>query len=884
MNRILVLIVLAAAALLPGAAAYGQSCTVGTPCTVTRADGTTINTNTLAMGGSIPSIAYYGTGQVMKNLLYAQNPGFEDLWNQTIWTVTAVSGTSSSSFTTSTFYTGNPTLVTSRWSGATVYLKRYQSGAAGCSDTTGTVTLNSQGGGAYTMTVPMVNVHCPNLQLGDVVVLQKNEINANGSAAGGQLYNGATFNYNRTSPCDGAVSVEANTTAAGNSGVIYSGKTFDTDSADRFVDLNGTYQISICAKVVSGSGAFTVSVQRAGSSACTQNFTATSTFQYLTASCTENEDTSLPAPGAVSYSVTVNAGQDIILDDFSFTKTSGQNPANTSIFRDEYVAGMQKVFANHTGPLRYGPLVQNGCTAAILDSANYFSAEQCNATVDGPGLAYMTLPDYLKLVQVVGAFPYVAFPCAATIPDAVSEYNLIMSYGFTRNHISNCNEAWNGGTMGQNMPAFGGADQYAAYVPVSAAIFKAVRQSSSYNASTTTLLLNNQFQGNAGFMTEVAAVAGSGGAADGAELSPYWGMPFSSNSTVQSFFGLGLSQPYVETENSNALLAGVVANLRSQNVWGPNGNAAPVLDVYEMNDGDRIPCGPQTFTAPATAPEYPACQSSATAQIDATDLQQMNVGAVNGLIAAQSFLELEKLGFTAINLFAFNSWWGPGDAASPTGGGNFAAYQYGSLNCGDAMAALDGAPCRYRPQALGAMVANFAQLGTMVNCTNNAPTYNQAVNAALPQYGPATNNVPYAPSYCFKNGSNYSTVWVNINPAATYTFNFGGTNPPTGAVVSGLQFAPSSFLAINESAATVPTSSVPVNPTNTAALVLSNTTLSYSNPSTITVPPGVTAITYNLAATVPTATPGMNGAAVKGGAISQLEFPRPRYRSPLSLR
>src|SRR5580658_9703031 len=100
--------------------------------TVSLNDASVIQGNTNRIGINIGSINYYGSGQILKNLIGATNPGFEPLQNQQIWALTAA-GTATT-FTVPDIYDGVPA---NYWEGGTVTVVESQSGGAklGCAGT-----------------------------------------------------------------------------------------------------------------------------------------------------------------------------------------------------------------------------------------------------------------------------------------------------------------------------------------------------------------------------------------------------------------------------------------------------------------------------------------------------------------------------------------------------------------------------------------------------------------------------------------------------------------------------------------------------------------------------------------------------------------------------
>ena len=142
--------------------------------TLSLNDGSIVQSSTNRIGVNIGSLDYYDSGQILKNLIGATNPGFEPLQQQQIWTLTTA-GTATT-FTVPDQYDGVPP---NYWAGGTFTVVESQSGDAelGC---TGSIASNTGPNyplvGQSTYTAPSITVSTPcnaSFGVGDIVTMSK---------------------------------------------------------------------------------------------------------------------------------------------------------------------------------------------------------------------------------------------------------------------------------------------------------------------------------------------------------------------------------------------------------------------------------------------------------------------------------------------------------------------------------------------------------------------------------------------------------------------------------------------------------------------------------------------------------------------------------------
>jgi hypothetical protein len=229
--------------------------------TVTLDENLVLQASPHRIGINIGSETYYDSGQILKNLLAEDNAGFEPFQLRQIW-AQEVSGTKTT-FTTTNQYVQVPL---NRLVGASYKIVESATAAKGC---TGIITGNTTGDGystppVYTLGTPCAAATSPGDQL--VVTWVESptpeatwESSQNG--AWGSVSNGGKLTSDTKTPYDGAQSMVLDT-SAGNGAAAQVNLYFDSNNLNTWVRLNGTYTMSVAAKLVSGNATLTYTVGR----------------------------------------------------------------------------------------------------------------------------------------------------------------------------------------------------------------------------------------------------------------------------------------------------------------------------------------------------------------------------------------------------------------------------------------------------------------------------------------------------------------------------------------------------------------------------------------------------------------------------------------------
>lgn len=828
--------------------------------TVVLNDSSIVQNTTRRIGVNIGEIDYWDNGQLLKNLI-AINPGFEPLINQQIWLLTSTG-------TTTTFQDPDSWdgVTANYWTGGTFSVVQSSGAEAGCTGTISSNTGPNSSGSSGGLPVFTVSSPCPAaFSPGDLVVLSKTtsptpeswwEGNSGGLSAsvsgGGKLLSDTT---DLCATC-GSQSLEMNASASGSSAQanFYYDSLF---SADIFVLMNGTYQISFWAKAASGSPTLSVNALRlssGGFNCGTHTPALTSSWAQYTFTCTASESASTTTPGTQQVGFTTTGGI-VYLDNVSFQKVGSSS--NTSVFRDEVISALAKLYGNGTsgptGPFRYW-VNQNAETAANWTAPDY--ARKPTA----PGAEYymqpaasgsvqLSLEDYLVICKLIGAEPYLEVPVTITPADAASLIEFLggsstTTYGarraalgqtspwteeFNQIHLSYCNECWNSVQAGQNIPWRSGepnSETYYDYSTRAATIFAAMRASSSYSPTAFDLTMNAQTAIN--YSVDAAINRAH---PDSIEIEDYTYGNVNSFSSDSALWGAAMVEPYDKVVDPN----------------DPSNFYQSVHD-YQSQSG----CG-STHTQPCKVSIYEWGQGTVSGSIDQQHLDYINAGAGEAVIAGlEPLLNLQTYGILNQSYFALAEF-------SNSGPNGETAKLWGNT------IDMGGATNNVRPQFLALSLVNQSIIGPMYACSiSNNTTYNFAGNSQngtnVPPGIPALQDVPYVYSFCFENGNNRSVVLINTDLTGSHTLNFSGTNPPAGTVTVR-QLAPSSLDALNEAPSGQATNKTP------ASVVLTSTTV--SSPTSITLPAhSLTALDYTANGTTVASPPATPTFSLASGSYS----------------
>lgn len=815
---------------------------------VTYAPATASGETNFVNATNLSTVNNYDSGQIMKNLLYADNPSMEQ--TETRLSLIAVSGTTTS-FTTQTFYpgSGGHAFIAANYVGGTISVFNSESGTgpAGCVQTVSSVSQTGSDGSASTITFTFPACTSA-IQPGDFIVF---DVVTQSSAPSCYLSGGATVGFTSSSPYDGAQSLTINTTATGSYAQCV--WPFDTSNYNRFISLNGSY---LAQYAVKGSVTFNQTVYRstASSGAHSCNVTPTGTWALDTCSYTFSENSTLPASGVVNWQITqdntsgTNSGINTY-DDFDFHKTSSLDSTNTTIFRDEFVQYLRDSKYNGIRSWVYG----NSMTYANAIKP-YYKALQTNSNIGGTSWTpTLQWPDIWALCELLGARSDFETPITISNADMV---NLIEYVGSTNTStgggaarlanghslpyigatgtlpgidFSIGNEPWNTGFIGQNANTAGIlSNQYVSYFDRASSIISAARGDAAIDNNRMKFGCGIQTGDTLYYPTEFNKMhLKSGGACDFVEVNRYWTSVEANYQTIANQWAESLQEGYADRvgatnyANSYATITGITTA-------GPTGTATAYANIYEYANGTNNTCGTSG---------YPACSGTNNQVVTQAVLEQINSGAGNAHVVASKILNGWLSSVPNQNFFGAVEFGGSGSSAVPnTGSGpNLVNTLWGSVvDFGGATANLASALYNSRPVAFGMAIVNGAAFGaTMHSCTTNAATYNFPADVNGP--AAALNNVPYLQCTTFTDASGHRRhLYINSGPTA-YTVTEAGSHPVTGTVTV-TQVVTSNLNALNEVLQPVPSYSTPITDTSTTAPTVSMTTSSLTVSGALSIP------------------------------------------------
>lgn len=793
--------------LLTTAAMFGQvAVNVGT---------TVINSSPYRYGRNMGVCDTYASGQYYKNALGCQNVGNEPFTQIQIWQIqtgATLSTTQVQSNINNANYDGVPV---NFWAGGTIDIMSTTAAAGSdvlCSQTitSNTVAASSPNGPVYTFpacgTAPVA---------GNLFRLTQS---IPGTASAQYFCSGSgSCSFQTADLCAscGTQTMKWDATAGSLTGQWI----FDNTAQNEFRLINGgTWTYSHWAKVASGTATLTVGMSRSGGFTC-GNYTEslTTTWTQYTHTCTPTETgTGTPQQWTIHWSVP--SGAVVLTDNEDFEKTSGNDTTNTSMFQDEFVHGWQQYVASSTtsaaknAPCRYGPHPAAN-TLANLEDASIF-----NRTITTPGehgydgtgaFPAVGFAQFLQFAQVVGCTPYFIYPITSSTAEATAFITWLHTNGwdtaFPEIDVEFGNENWNQGTFAGIALGYrsGTTDFYQDYMLRSGQIYSAMR------AQETALGVTNikHMVGTQTAAPPVSSTVIGNAKADRVLVNGYTQIgPVNDYTTTAALWTPALSQVYNMTHDSSNVDGFYQSKLdiAAMNVCGASGTTACEVGVYEQNN------------------------STYTGSITQTTLDGFVDGAGYGTITAHQFLENLQFGVPFQNLFAAQQYYFVGNG--------FNAHIFGDVvDCGGATAHLNGTDCTFRPQGLGAQIANRAVIGPMVQTTLTSP---DACNQAASSNGVNATTKPCEFAYAFTNGTNRTLALVNLDPSTAHTVNFAGTNAPvSGTTVTSTVLAGTNITDKNEAANLAATNAVP------AAVVLATSTLSSFDPSAaLSLPPASTTL------------------------------------------
>ena len=653
---------------------------------------------------------------------------------------------------------------------------------------------------------------------------------------------------------------------------------FDSDSQNHFIVMNGAYEISGWMKTgsIANNHVLTVCAGRTGNQQC-KNVTPTANWTRFSVSISLNEsNTTQNSANVTAYISGANGLGQVEIDDLSFVKTSGQDPTNTSVFRDEFVAALRQYCATETtGP---SCLIRNWTNQNAETMANWTApqsaAMETIASAGAPTYGEITprLLDYLNLVKLVGGVPYFVEPVTfqgsdpANLVEYLASTNTGSGYGqiranqgqiepwvgtggvFSDVYISFCNECWNDSSFsGQALPwrSAEANDYYPRLLEPrercvcshAGGLRLHLQHSPGLQSPTGSQLRPRRSRqgaprdggrGRRGRLRRAGALTSKASSPIGRAIPRSGVLRWSNRGTMRlipchSAATTRLSRPSRAT-NFAAKTVSRLASPRTTNK-------------------------PITLSQPAVWPVGRAAMGSPARRLTRhTRIGSMPVQGQGIIAPLQVALNQSRLGVTAQNYF------GATEFSNGTLSGMSAKISklWGlCVDYGGATSYLNGESYSCRPQFLGMSVLNQAIIGPEYSCSLAAgPSYIWLGSLLNGPTAPAL-GVPYVHPFCFKGGSENpnqrAIVLFNTNLTSSYSINFAGTNVPSGTC-SVQQYAPSSPDLLNES----PSGTA----TNTTPATTSISSASATCGSTVTLPPdSETAITFTVGGVTPTATP-----------------------------
>lgn len=826
------------------------------------------------VGVNLASLNYYDNGQIYKNLVGEDNYGFENTRLQQIWALTSTG-------TTTTFCNTNQYAVypANFWTGAAV------NGMEGVTKGySGVVVGNTAGVGGTTPACYTVSPAAPAaFAIGDTVIINQNQFptpescwESNTACSiwsnhtnGGKLLTDSTTPYTGDGGKQSLIlDVTSNINALATVNLY-----FDSDAQNRFVVLNGTYQISLQAKANGAN--HTLGVALLGIPGCSGSLTVTSTWTPYTINCTlteTNNSTRSVSPNIQIAAVGSSGLGQLEIDHVVFQKISGQDSTNTTVFRDEFVAALRDQCATIVSgpgcPIRNWTN-QNGETMTnwtARDGGSQMTIASAGAVTYGN--ITPSLQDYLSLVALVGGIPYLEEPVTfqgadpANLVEYLSSTNTSSGYGLVRAsqgqvapwvgpggvfsdiYVTFCNECWNNSSFsGQALPwrSTSANDYYHDYWNRAKDVYAAMR-SDAYFSSHIHLGFDMQLGvafAPGGLDTALRGMGAVGGAPDYVEQAPYQQGTISNWQNDGALWGAALQEPWGDVTNSSYFNA--VKAIQGYNLCGASGTLPCVATDYEQANSTLSSCG---------IAGNPACTGGNNTLINQASQDAITAGAGEGVIAPlQGALNQQVLGVTIQNYF------GATEYGNNTLHGTTAKLWGDVIDYGGATSYLNNELYSPRPQFMGLSILNHSIIGPEYQATiASQPTYNWSGDV---YNGPslAEANTPYLFPFCYlnTNTAKRSCVFFNTSLTTPYTITFAGTNTPSGTCTQS-QFAPSSPDLLNEASTPTPTNTTPA----TTSIVKS----SGACPASLVLPPDSdTSITWSVgspAAATPTVsvTPG----------------------------
>lgn len=332
-----------------------------------------------------------------------------------------------------------------------------------------------------------------------------------------------------------------------------------------FLRMHGGYELRFRAKAVAGRPEVEVEVDRQGTPAfLKRTISLTPAWQDYSVSFNAEDDASNTHAVELQFAV---AGAAILLDDASLI-AAGDEAGNPTAFRLPVVHALQQF---HPGVLR---LMQSR-TQLGSAMANLLAAPEARArsgySASGQKQEDIAIgiPEFLELCALVGAEPWITLPTATSPAEAamlvryLSEKHWIER--FPAIHLELGNEAWNSVFAGETI------EDSAAYGQYAETVFRAMRATPGFQANKFDLVAGGQSEWPERNRQILQA---TGASADSLAIAPYIWRKLLETSDDNAMFQHGMAEPeqmdlHGEV-HENAAIAGNAAHPAK-------------LEVYEVN-------------------------------------------------------------------------------------------------------------------------------------------------------------------------------------------------------------------------------------------------------------------------------------------------------------
>src|SRR5882724_1620820 len=445
------------------------------------------------LGINLDDHAYYGSDQIMKNLVM-NNPGFEGMEYNSVIVCSSVTPNTCTDFNQYSVWPAE------YWHGATVEVI-YNAG--GLPITLRTTSVIGQSAASGSVGAKFTFANNLNLAAAGTDYFDKSTIILRKKTTSPFLADGSLAGWwpNGHAPCAG---LSGSSDVSSKSAGVQSLKITKTCSLTEYFDsatpsalaINGPYKVTFRAKVVSGNPTITVGSTRISGSDILRDTSVPlindCAWHDYTVPFTGDETPSQSAGTAqLGFDFSLPDGATLLFDDVSLHEDT-DTAANPTVFRDGVVSTLK---ALHPGVLRY-----MGSATALGSSIKSLLAPESGRLRGGyhaGKIAQDSIPygidDFLLLCKVVGAEPYIVLPASTTATDMRTLITHLATSGpaygetwkaqFTKIHLELGNELWNAGTFP------GEAMGWQAQAARTSAIFRAAKTRAGYETSKFDLII-----------------------------------------------------------------------------------------------------------------------------------------------------------------------------------------------------------------------------------------------------------------------------------------------------------------------------------------------------------------------------------------------------------